>query len=108
MGSKMIDLNLEKINSDLSDKSPADIIKWAIGLSDKHVVTTNFRPYECTILHLCSSVEKNMKVIWCDTGYNTPNTYKHADELIKSLSLNVDIYVPKLTSGYIDATIGIP
>jgi len=108
MGSKMINLDLDKINAELSDKSPSEIIKWAIDLSKKNVVTTNFRPYECAILHACSTVDKNMKVIWCDTGYNTPNTYKHADELIKTLSLNVDIYVPKLTSGYIDATIGIP
>jgi len=108
MGSKMIDLNLEEINSELSNKTPEQIIKWAIELSDKHVVTTNFRPYECAILHACTAVEKDMKVIWCDTGYNTPNTYKHADEIIKMLSLNVDIYVPKLTAGYIDATIGIP
>ena len=104
----MINLDLDIINAELSDKSPSEIIKWAIDLSEKNVVTTNFRPYECAILHACSTVDKNMKVIWCDTGYNTPNTYKHADELIKTLSLNVDIYVPKLTSGYIDATIGIP
>lgn len=103
-----MNLDIEKINAELQDKSPAEIIKWAIGISDKHVVTTNFRPYECSILHACSSVEKDMKVIWCDTGYNTLNTYKHADELIKMLDLNVEVYVPKLTAAYIDATIGIP
>ena len=104
----MMNLDLEKINIELNDKSPSEIIEWAISISEKHVVTTNFRPYECAILHACTSVENNMKVIWCDTGYNTPNTYKHASELIKTLNLNVDIYVPKLTAGYIDATIGIP
>jgi len=108
MGIKIMDLDLEKINAELSNKSPKEIIEWAITLSDKHVVTTNFRPYECAILHACSDVEKDMKVIWCDTGYNTLNTYKHADEIIKMLNLNVEIYVPKLTPAYIDATIGIP
>ena len=104
----MIDFDIHSINAELKDKSPAEIIDWAIGLSRKHLVTTNFRPYECAILHACAKQESNMKVIWCDTGYNTPNTYRHADELIKTLKLNVEIYVPKLTSGYIDATIGIP
>jgi phosphoadenosine phosphosulfate reductase len=108
MGIEIMKLDIKKINAELNDKSPAEIIRWAIALSNKYVVTTNFRPYECAILHACTRVDNNMKVIWCDTGYNTLNTYKHADELINTLKLNVDIYVPKLTSGYIDATIGIP
>ncbi len=49
-----------------------------------------------------------MKVIWCDTGYNTPHTYKHANELIDNLGLNVHLYVPKQTTAHRDATIGIP
>ncbi len=104
----MINLDLKRINAELKDKSPAEIVEWAINIAKQPAVTTNFRPYECAILHVCSQVDNKMKVIWCDTGYNTPNTYKHADELIKTLNLNVKLYVPKLSAAYIDATIGIP
>src|SRR5699024_5834624 len=50
----------------------------------------------------------DIPVLWCDTGYNTPNTYRHADELIKKLRLNLHMYVPKQTVGYRNITLGIP
>ena len=101
-------LDLEKLNSELKEKSPKEIIAWAVDYGSKAVVTTNFRPYEAAILHACADVNKDMTVIWCDTGYNTSFTYKHADKLINELSLNVKLYVPKQTSAYRDAMMGVP
>ncbi|WP_372746146.1 phosphoadenosine phosphosulfate reductase family protein [Lutibacter sp.] len=104
----MKNLDIEKINKDLKDKTPSEIISWAVGIAKNPLVTTNFRPYEVAILHACTQVDANLKVIWCDTGYNTPQTYKHANELIKKLKLNVHLYVPQQTAAHRDATIGIP
>jgi len=104
----MRNLDIEQINKDLKDKSPTEIIAWANGIAENALVTTNFRPYEVAILHVCSQVENEMKVIWCDTGYNTPQTYKHANEIIHSLGLNVHLYVPKQTAAFRDAMMGIP
>lgn len=101
-------LDIEKLNIDLQEKSPAEIIAWAIEFAEQPLVTTNFRPYEVAILYACTQVKNDLKVIWCDTGYNTPNTYKHANELIESLGLNVHLYVPKQTTAHRDATMGIP
>jgi len=108
MGKTMKRLNLEQINNDLQDKSPEQIISWALNIARKPVVTTNFRPYEVAILHACTEIDKNVKIIWCDTGYNTPQTYEHAKKLIERLGLNVHLYVPKQTAAYRDAIIGIP
>lgn len=105
---KIIQLNIDKINGDLKDKSPEEIIQWAIVFAKNPVVTTNFRPYEVAILHATTSIRKDIKVIWCDTGYNTPNTYKHAEELIRILNLNIKLYVPKQTSAHRDVVLGIP
>jgi phosphoadenosine phosphosulfate reductase len=108
MGKTMKNLNIEEVNNFLKNKSPEEIIKWALSVAKNPVLTTNFRPYEVAILHACTTVDKNLKIIWCDTGYNTPNTYKHAFELIKKLNLNIQLYVPKQTSAYRDALMGIP
>jgi phosphoadenosine phosphosulfate reductase len=108
MGEIMKNLNLEQINASLQDKTPEQIIAWALGVAKNPLVTTNFRPYEVAILYACTQVEPELKVIWCDTGYNTPQTYKHASELIHSLELNVELYVPKQTSAYRDSVMGIP
>lgn len=101
-------LDLNKINKELSAKTPLEIVEWAINLAKSPVVTTNFRPYEAAILKVTSAVKGDIKVIWCDTGYNTPNTYKHAEEVINKLNLNVKLYVPKQTTAHRDMVLGIP
>jgi len=108
MGKIMKQFNIEKINEDLKDKSPIEIITWALSVAKNPVLTTNFRPYEVAILHACTQVDPELKIIWCDTGYNTPQTYKHANELIHTLELNVHLYVPKQTTAHRDSIMGIP
>ena len=101
-------MNLDKINIKLRDKSPEEIVNWALDYAKKPIVTTNFRPYEVALLHATSQVKNEIEVIWCDTGYNTPNTYKHAEDLISKFELNIHLYVPKQTSAYRDVVLGIP
>ena len=105
---KIMDLNIEQINKELAGKTPEEIITWAISIAKKPVVTTNFRPYEGAILNLVSKIKEDIDVIWCDTGYNTPNTYKHAEELIHQLELNIHLYVPKQTEAHRNITLGLP
>ena len=101
-------MNLEKINKQLQGESPEEIISWAISIAQKPIVTTNFRPYEVAILNLVTSVKKDIVVVWCDTGYNTPQTYKHAEEIIEKLDLNIHLYVPKQTVAHRNIILGIP
>ena len=99
---------LPKWNAQLKGIPPQEIIAWALQHGSNPVVTTNFRPYEVAILHAVTDVAPDISVIWCDTGYNTPQTYKHAEELIARLGLNIDLYVPKQTTAHRDAVMGIP
>lgn len=101
-------MDIKALNKQLRHQSPAAIVHWAMSLNKKTVVTTNFRPYEAAILHAVTNNFPETTVIWCDTGYNTLKTYKHADELIKSLKLNIDLFVPKQTMAYRNMTMGIP
>ena len=105
---KIMSLDLDKINKELEGKTPQEIVEWAISVAESPVVTTNFRPYEAAILKITSATKKDIKVVWCDTGYNTPNTYKHAEEVIKILGLNVKLYVPKQTTAHRDVVLGVP
>ncbi|MUH35951.1 phosphoadenylylsulfate reductase [Zobellia amurskyensis] len=99
---------IQKLNERFKEADPSVIIDWAIENAKNAVVTTNFRPYEVAILNAVADVKKDIPVIWCDTGYNTPNTYKHAEEIIEKLGLNIDLYVPKQTSAHRDSVMGIP
>ena len=100
--------SIKKLNAQFKGIPPTEIVSWAVKNSKKAVVTTNFRPYEVALLYAVSEVKNDIPVVWCDTGYNTPNTYKHAEELIETLNLNIDLYVPEQTTAHRDAVMGIP
>jgi len=95
-------------NAQLKGIPPQEIIAWALQYGKNPVVTTNFRPYEVAILHAVTDVDSSIPVIWCDTGYNTSQTYKHAQDIISRFVLNIKLYVPKQTSSHRDAVMGIP
>src|SRR2546422_5838192 len=96
-----------KANSELRNKSPLEIVRWAIALSHaRAIVSTNFRPYEAVILHLCVQVQPDIPVLWVDHGYNRPATYHHAEQLRRLLKLNLKAYQPKITAAHRDAISG--
>ena len=105
---QIMSLDLDKVNKELQDKSPEEIISWAISYAKNPIITTNFRPYEVAILNAVTEVQKDIKVIWCDTGYNTIQTYKHAEEIIEKLNLNIQLYVPKQTVAHRNVVLGVP
>jgi len=91
-------IDLAAANAELQDKTPQEIIAWALENSDKPLVTTNFRPYEAVILHMATQVKPDIKVLWVDSGYNTSATYRFAEKVIEDLNLNVETYIPQMTS----------
>ena len=101
-------INLEEANKAMRHASPSEIISWALQHGKKPIITTNFRPYAAAILDAVVCVKKDIDVVWIDTGYNTPQTYKHAIELIARLKLNIHSYIPLQTAAFRDTTLGIP
>ena len=78
-----MDINFDKVNEELKEKSPGEIISWATSLPQANpVLTTNFGPFEAAILHATTFVQPDVKVLWCDSGYNTSATYKFAHKII--------------------------
>lgn len=105
---KFTQQHIEHLNAQLRGIPTQEIIAWAIDYAKRPVVTTNFGPYAGSILDAVTEIKNDIPVIWCDTGYNTPNTYQHAEELIEKLDLHINIYVPKQTTAYRDVAMGIP
>ena len=103
---KFTEQELKNLNSQLREASPEEIISTILVDSNKPVVTTNFRPYEAAILYAVTNIRPGTTVVWCDTGYNTPQTYRHAEDVINQLKLNIALYTPKQTAAYRDAING--
>jgi phosphoadenosine phosphosulfate reductase len=98
---------ISKANADLRDKSPLEIVRWAIAQANgRAIVSTNFRPYEAVILHLAVQAQADIPVLWVDHGYNRPATYQHAEQLKKLLKLNIKAYIPKMTVAHREAVYG--
>jgi len=106
--SKLGNLSLDQANQQLRGMEPVEIIEWILTHARKPIITTNFGPYSASLLHAVTRVKKDISVIWCDTGYNTPQTYRYAKNIMEELSLNMHIYTPKHTSGFRDVILGIP
>jgi phosphoadenosine phosphosulfate reductase len=91
----------------LRDRTPGDIICWALAQAPGHaLVSTNFRPYEAVLLHLAVQAQPDIPVLWVDHGYNRPATYRHAERLRVRLRLNLKAYLPRLSAAHRDAIHG--
>lgn len=95
-------------NAVLKDKTPIEIVEWALSFAERPIVTSNFGPYSSSLLHLCAMAMPDIPVIWCDTGFNTDDTYNHIEKTIKQLNLNVKKYSPALAKSFISFFYGIP
>src|SRR3974377_1882999 len=98
---------ITELNADLRTRSALEIARWAIAQSNgRAIVSTNFRPFEAVILHLCTQVQPDIPVLWVDHGYNRPATYRHAEQLRSRLKLNMKPYLPRITAAHHDAVYG--
>lgn len=102
-----LDLDLDRFNRELGSRPALEIVRWAVAQAGgRAVVSTNFRPYEAVILHLCTRVQPDIPVLWVDHGYNRPATYRHAEDLRRRLGLNLKPYLPRMTAAHRDAVHG--
>ncbi len=103
----MMNNQIVEYNAALRNKPALEIVRWGIAqASGRAIVSTNFRPFEAAILHLCTQVQPDIPVLWVDHGYNRPATYRYAEKLRDMLHLNLKIYLPKLTAAHRDAIYG--
>ncbi len=102
------DINLEYYNKQFRGIPPEEIISWAMQLSTKRIVTTSFGKYSAVLLSTFQKIDSNIDVVWCDTGYNLPETYEHAEYLTSRFNLNLNTYVPRETKAFTEHRLGFP
>ena len=103
---KHMGLDLANINQQLRDKSPAEIIAWAVSLNKQVMTTTSFAQNSAVMLHLITQVDASIPVVWIDSGYNVPDTYRVAEQLMDQLKPNMMIYTPEMTAERRNAILG--
>lgn len=92
---------------DLSILSAEARIRWAVTeFGDKLILSTSFGIQSAVMLHLATRVVPEIPVVFIDTGYLFPETYRFADELTKRLKLNLKTYAARRTSAQQEAIDG--
>lgn len=102
----MIDIDINQVNETLRGARPEEIVRWALSLDKKTVLTTNFGPFEAVLLNMVYEQAPGMPVICVDHGYNTDATYRFAAELTERLKLNTLYYTPRVTAKRREVTMG--
>jgi len=92
---------------DLEAASAVDRVRWAYEqYGDQLVLSTSFGVQSAVMLHLVTSQIPEIPVIFVDTGYLFPETYRFADELTERLNLNLKTYLPRQTAAHQEAVHG--
>lgn len=92
---------------DFAVLSAEERIRWAATeFGDKLIVTTSFGIQSAVMLHLATRVAPGIPVVFIDTGYLFPETYRFADDLTKRLKLNLKTYQPRRSAAQQEALEG--
>lgn len=103
-----VNIDINFWNEVLKSKTPDEIIEWALTLTENRIVTTSFGVYSAVLLKTISKHDDNIKVIWCDTLFNSEETYHHAQNLTRNYDLNLLRYCSKMEKDEIESSIGFP
>ncbi|MBK5964156.1 phosphoadenosine phosphosulfate reductase [Thiocystis minor] len=94
-------------NGHLSGLSAQERVAWAMDqLPGNHMLSSSFGVQAAVMLHLVTSVAPRIPVVFVDTGYLFPETYRFVDELTERLDLNLHVYRSPLSSAWLEARHG--
>jgi len=92
---------------ELETAGAVERVRWALReFPDRLVMTTSFGIQSAVMLHLVTRIAPALPVIFIDTGYLFPETYRFAQQLTERLSLNLKTYNPAMTAARQEALFG--
>ncbi len=99
--------NLKAENERLEQASAMERVRWAAEhFGDKLALSTSFGVQSAVMLSLANTVVPGIPVIFVDTGYLFPETYRFAEELTERLQLNLKVYSAEMTPARQEALFG--
>ncbi len=102
-----ISRNVTRTSVEIDAMSALGLVHWSVDrFGDGLVMTTSFGIQSAVMLHLASRVRPEIPVIWVDTGYLPPETYRFAEELTDRLNLNLHVVQSRISPARMEATLG--
>lgn len=101
------EFDIDRAREELTDLDAQQIIEWADAtFGPGLVLSTSFGIQSAVMLHLVTQVIPKIPVIWVDTGYLPPETYRFAEELTERLDLNLKVYQSPISPARMEALHG--
>lgn len=98
---------LAELNDWLARRPAEQRVEWALAhLAGEHALSSSFGAQAAVSLHLVTRLKPDLPVIFIDTGYLFPETYRFADALTERLRLNLKVYRPQLGIAWMEARFG--
>ncbi|MBT5901320.1 MAG: phosphoadenylyl-sulfate reductase [Opitutaceae bacterium] len=95
------------LQPDLEQASAAERVQWALeNHGEGLILTTSFGIQSAVMLHLVTQQAPEIPVVFIDTGYLFPETYRFADQLTERLKLNLKVYQPRVSAARQEALFG--
>lgn len=95
--------DLMDANEVFADATPEHILRHALSHSERPLISSSFSAYSAALLHRVQKIRPDITVLWCDTGFNTPATYRFVDQLVARLHLNLKVYHPRFSATHLQA-----
>ena len=100
-------IDLAAVNRALEGAPADEALRWVRDTcGDDVILSSSFGAESALMLHLVKAWIPNVKVVFVDTGYLFPETYRFADELAKRFDLDVRVYSPAITAARQEALFG--
>ena len=92
---------------DFETMSAEERVRWAVSMfGEELIMTTSFGTHSAVMLHLVTSIQPDIPVVFVDTGYLFPETYRFAAEMAERLNLNLKKYRANSTAAEQEAIHG--
>ncbi|BCJ87292.1 phosphoadenosine phosphosulfate reductase [Effusibacillus dendaii] len=88
---------IHELNSELEDRSPQEILEYAVNKIEKIAFACSFGAEDVVIVDMLSRIKPDTSVFYLDTDVLFPETYDVRNRMVEKYNLNLIAYRPLLT-----------
>jgi phosphoadenosine phosphosulfate reductase len=100
---------IEAANLGLADRTPQEILRWAVErFHPRLTMATAFGAEGCCLIHMLADIEPNVRIFNLDTGYQFPETLELRERIKARYGIEVEYIRPELTVAEYEAEHGGP
>lgn len=100
-------LDLRTLQEHLLGLSAEERLGWgASSFAERFALTTSFGIQSAVLLHMASELELALPVLWVDTGYLPPETYRYAETLRQKFGFRLEIAQSSISPARMEALYG--